>query len=246
MEVGEVFEGNHAQQTVYVSMKEEGVPTENVFVHGPGVTDWRELSPYGILSHPDNASLRAETLVVNLSVFPAFLPHNSEPIARNNIVFVAPTGNVSRYLQNECDPEDMPDRDLWRPDHSHHSCKGRDDSKYRGAMQAIATGKALFATSADLRQYGSVVPYGNVIMCGDTMAYCFAVPEANGNVTSASTAKLSAAVFHLFQLYERAEDVVQALKRCTRDIGEPGIDREFGNGLVDFRCVETARPVVER
>ena len=31
-----------------------------------------------------------------------------------------------------------------------------------------------------------------------------------------------------------------------RDIGEPGIDREFGNGLVDFRCVEATRPVVDR
>ena len=246
MEVGEVFEGNHAQQTVYVSMKEEGVPTENVFVHGPGVTDWRMLSPYGILTHPDNASLRAETLVVNRSVFPAFRPHHSNLIARNNIVFVAPTGNVERRYKNECDPEDMPDRDLWRLDHSFHSCEGNDDSIYRGAMQAIATGKALFATSVDLRQDGSVVLYGNVIMCGDTMAYCFAVPKAGGDVTSASTAKLSAAVFHLFQLYERAEDVVQALKRCTRDIGEPGIDREFGNGLVDFRCVEATRPVVDR
>ena len=108
--VGEVFEGSHAQQTVYVSMKEEGMPTENVFVHGPGITDERILDTHGLLIHPDNASLRAETLVVNQSVFPAFLPHNSEPIARNNIVFVAPTGNVSRYSQNECDPEDMPDR----------------------------------------------------------------------------------------------------------------------------------------
>ena len=98
----------------------------------------------------------------------------------------------------------------------------------------------------NLQQDGSVEPYHKVIKCGDTMAYCFAVPGAGGNFTSSATAKLSAAVFHLFQLYERAEDVVQALKRCTRDIGEPGIDREFGNGLVDFRCVEATRPVVDR
>ena len=247
MAPGEVFEGSHAEQTVYVSMKEEGVPAEHVFVHGPGVTDWGMLFTHGLLTHPNNASLRAETLVVNRSVLPAFLPENSEPIARNNIVFVAPTGNVSRYGENKCDPEDMPDRDLWRPGHSFYSCNDRDNHDiYRGAMQAIATGKALFATSADLQQDGSVEPDRNVIMCGDTMAYCFAVPLARGNSTSSATAKLSSAVFHLFQLYERAEDVVQALKRCTRDIGEPGIDREFGNGLVDFRCVETMRPVVDR
>ena len=246
MEVGEVFEGSHAEQTVYVSMKEEGVPTENVLVHGPGVTDRQQLALRGILTHPDNASLRAETLVVNRSVFPAFRPEDSEPIARNNIVFVGGTANVNHRTVNRCDPEDMPDRDLWRPDHSFHSCGGNDDSIYRAAMQAIATGKVLYATAADLQQDGSVEPHHGVIKCGDTMAYCFAVPLAGGNSTSSATAKLSAAVFHLFQLYERAEDVVQALKRCTRDIGEPGIDREFGNGLVDFRCVETMRPVIDR
>ena len=246
MEDDEVFEGSHAQ-AMYTYMKEEGVPTENVFVHGPGVTDWRELHPYGILTHPDNASLRAETLVVNRSVFPAFQPEDSEPIALNNIVFVGATGNVDRRDKNKCDPEDMPDRDLWRPDHSLYSCDGANNHGiYRGAMQAIATGKALYATAADLQQDGSVEPHHGVIKCGDTMAYCFAVPTAGGTQTSRSTAKLSAAVFHLFQLYERAEDVVQALKRCARDIGEPGIDREFGNGLVDFRCVEATRPVVAR
>ena len=72
------------------------------------------------------------------------------------------------------------------------------------------------------------------------------MPIVGGGVTSAATARLSAAVFHLFQLYEDAGDVVRALKRCTRDIGAPGIDREFGNGLVDFRCVEATRPVVDR
>ena len=247
LEVGEEFENSHAKQTVYVSMKEQGVPKENIFVHGPGVTNWRILGPFGILTHPANASLRDETLVVNQSVLPAFYAYDSDPIAEHNIIFVAPTGNVDRTYENECDSKNKPpDRDMWRPDHSFHSCEGRDDSVYRGAMQAIATGKVLFATSADLRQDGSVEPYGGVIMCGDTKEYCFAVPRTRGNVTSKSTAELSAAMFHLFQLYEDAEEAVRALKRCTRDVGEPGIDREFGNGIVDFRCVEAARPMVDR
>ena len=247
LHVGQAFAGSHAQQTVYVSMKEEGVPTEHVFAHGPGIADERILGTRGLLTHSSNASLRAETLVVNRSVFPAFRSEDSEPIARNNIVFVGGTANVSRLTVNKCDPEDMPDRDLWRSDHSYYSCDGANNhGTYRGAMQAIATGKVLYATSADLRQDGSVEPHHRVIKCGDTMAYCFAVPRAGGNYTSPATAKLSAAVFHLFQLYERAEDVVQALKRCTRDIGEPGVDREFGNGLVDFRCVEAVQPVVAR
>ena len=242
---GEPFERSHAQ-AMHTYMKEEGVPEENIFVHGPGVTDNRLLTLDGLLTHPGNASLRAETLVVNRSTLPAFLPYFTDAIAEHNIVLVAPTGNVDRYYENECDPEDMPDRDMWNRNHSFHSCEGRDDSIYRGAMQAIATGKALFATSADLQQDGSVEPYSRVIKCGDLGVSCFAVPRAGGLFTSGATAKLSAAVFHLFQLYEDAEDVVRALKRCTRDIGAPGIDREFGNGLVDFRCVEAARPVVDR
>ena len=246
LEVGDVF-GGHAKQTVYVNMKGEGVPEENILVHGPGVTNRRMLHPSGILTHPANASLRAETLVVNRSTFPAYHTDIGNAIAEHNIVFVAPTGNVSSHGKNECNPENMPDRDLWNRNHSFHSCNGRTyDTAYRGAMEAIATGKALFATSADLQQDGSVEPHSGVIKCGDTRRYCFAVPTTGGTVTSSATAKLSAAVFHLFQLYEDAEDVVRALKRCTRDIGAPGIDREFGNGLVDFRCVEATRPVFDR
>ena len=157
-------------------------------MHSLGVTDPKKLGTLGILTHPANASLRAETLVVNKSLFPPFsaYPPYIDAIAESNIVFVVPTANVSRYGQNECDLEDMPDRDLWHPDHSFHSCKGEYGGTYRGAMQAIATGKALFATSADLQQDGSVQPHRRVIMCGDTKDYCFAIPYAGGSVTSTS------------------------------------------------------------
>ena len=233
---------------MHAAMKEEGVPEENIFVHGPGVTDRRLLGLTAILTHPVNArQLCAETLVVNLSSFPLFRSRQVDAIADNNIVVVNAAGNVTRGYENECDPEDMPDRDLWHPGHSFHFCnKERGDSVYRQAMQAIETGKVLIATSADIQQDGSVEPDLRVIKCGDLMASCFALPHAAGLLTSGATAQLSAAVFHLFQLYEDAGDVVRALKRCARDIGEPGIDREFGNGLVDFRCVEATRPVIGR
>ena len=93
-------------------------------------------------------------------------------------------------------------------------------------------------------QDGTVVPGTIAMMCGDTKEQCFAVEQSG--VTSASAAALSSAVFHLFQTYEDAEDVVRALKSCATDIGEPGVDREFGQGLVDFRCAEAMLPVVER
>ena len=92
------------------------------------------------------------------------------------------------------------------------------------------------ATAAIREQDGTVVAEYRCLMCGDTMEQCFAVEQSG--ITSASAPALSAAVFHLFQTYEDAEDVVHALKSCATDIGEPGVDREFGQGLVDFRCAE--------
>ena len=110
--------------------------------------------------------------------------------------------------------------------------------------EVIATGKVLYATAAIRKQDGSIEPNLNVFKCGDTMEYCFTVTHAFA--TSIAAAKISAAVFHLFQLYDDADDVVHALKSCTEDIGEPGVDREFGQGLVDFRCTEAMLPVVDR
>ena len=245
--IGEAFEGNHAQTAVYVSMKEEGIPTERIHVEGPGITDPLALGPFGFLTHPDNAALRAETLVMNRSVFPAYHNGYSEDIAANNIVFVGSTSNVSSLVTNVCDPPGMPDRDLWHPDHSLWSdaCDGGQWRVwYDGMREVIATGKVLYATAAIRKQDGSIEPNLNVIKCGDTMEYCFTVTHAFA--TSVAAAKLSAAVFHLFQLYDDADDVVHALKSCTEDIGEPGVDREFGQGLVDFRCTEAMLPVVDR
>ena len=242
---GEAFEGSHAQRTVYVSMKEQGVPKANIHVHGPGITDWRVLGPYGFLTHPDNAALRAETLVVNRSVLPAFSRSSVEHLPAHNIIFVASAGNVNHHSVNQCDPPDNPDRDLWRPDHSYFTCDGANRRwQYTATMDAVRTGKVLMATAAVRRQDGTVVPDTGVMMCGDTREQCFAVEQSK--VTSASAPALSAAVFHLFQTYEDAEDVVHALQSCATDIGEPGVDREFGQGLVDFRCAEAMLPVVDR
>ena len=241
--VGEAFEGSHAQRTVYVNMKEQGVPTANILAHGPGITNWRVLGPYGLLTHPDNAALRAETLVVNRSVFPAFSRSSAQHIPAHNIIFVAAAGNLSAH-RRACAPTDPRIRDLWRPDHPYFTCGGDFRHEYTSTMAAVRTGKALMATAAIRRQDGTVVPDTDVMMCGDTKEQCFAVEQSG--ITSESAADLSSAVFHLFQTYEDAEDVVRALKSCATDIGEPGVDREFGQGLVDFRCTEAMMPVVDR
>ncbi len=242
--IGEAFEGSHAQQTVYVNMKEEGVPAASIVVHGPGITNPRALGSFGILTHPDNAALRAETLVVNLSVLPAFNRLSVPHIPAHNIIWVASAGNLDPDIA-ACGPTDPRIRDFWRSDHPYFSCEGRDRSPvYIDTMGAVRTGKVLMATAAVRRQDGTVVPDTGVMMCGDTREQCFAVEQSR--ITSASAPALSAAVFHLFQTYEDAEDVVHALKSCATDIGEPGVDREFGQGLVDFRCAAAMLPVVDR
>ena len=256
LDIGEAFEGSHAQQTVYVNMKEEGVPAANIHVHGPGITNWRVLGPHSILTYPDNAALRAETLVVNRSVLPAFNVLDAEHIPAHNIIFVAGAGNLDTDIR-ACDPTDPRIRDLWRPDHSHWTgipvgedtdvpdyCGSDFRWIYTATMDAVRTGKALMATAAVRNEDGTVVPDTDVMMCGDTKEQCFAVEQSG--ITSASAADLSSAVFHLFQTYEDAEDVVRALKSCATDIGEPGVDREFGHGLVDFRCAEAMMRVVDR
>ena len=48
--------------------------------------------------------------------------------------------------------------------------------------------------------------------------------------------------FYLAQLYPTAEEIVEVLNTCAIDIGEPGIDREFGRGLANIVCA----PVLEK
>ena len=238
----ESFRDSHAD-LMYRCAQRERVPAERIAV--PGLNVHYDSARDGLRGffRSENDSLRARTLVVNLSVFPAYWLRNADDIREHNIVFVGSAGNVERNNRNKCDPADMPDRDFWRPEHSYHSCGGNDNGAYRAAMQAIATGKALFATSAVRRLDGTIVPNRDTMMCGDTREYCFAVPSES---TSEATAMLSSSAFHLFQLYERAEDVVRALKSCAEDVGEPGVDREFGLGVLDLRCSEAMLPVIDR
>ena len=48
--------------------------------------------------------------------------------------------------------------------------------------------------------------------------------------------------FYLAQLYPTAEEIIETLNVCAIDIGEPGIDREFGRGLASITC----EPVIMR
>ena len=234
--VGRAYENSHAEGMLY-NMVDQGVPPEHLVAPGPELTEDRDSALYGVegFLRPVHDALRAETLVVNRSVSTAFSYGDADLIRPLNIVWSVSAGNV---VAGPC----ITDRDFWHLGNI-QAC-GVDTFFYYAMLNALETGKALMATAAVRREDGTVVPDEGVFKCGDMMEHCFAVPGAGS--TSVATARVSAAVFHLFQLYENAEEVVRALKSCVEDVGEPGIDREFGLGVIDFRCSEAMLPVVER
>ena len=233
---GRAFENSHAEGMLY-NMVDQGVPPEHLVAPGPELTEDRDSALFGVRGflRPVHDALRAETLVVNRSVSTAFTTGDADRIRPLNIVWSVSAGNV---VAGSC----ITDRDLWHL--GNIAACGDDNFFYYAMLNALETGKALIVTAAVRREDGTVVPDENVNKCGDMMEHCFAVPGAGS--TSVATARVSAAVFHLFQLYENAEEVVRALKSCVEDVGEPGIDREFGLGVIDFRCSEAMLPVVER
>ena len=99
------------------------------------------------------------------------------------------------------------------------------------------------ATGVGVLNRGKPTPEVDTVSCGDIAEYCFVVPAMT---SSEATAVLSSVMYYLMQMYETPEGAIHALKSCTKDIGEPGVDREYGQGLVDLRCPEALLPVIER
>ena len=105
-------------------------------------------------------------------------------------------------------------------------------------MAFLGTGKVLLAKYALQNSDGTIVPYEGNVKCGTVMEYCYSIlaPEGQDWGTSGASANLSALTFYLFQLWNTPEEVVGVLNVCTEDIGEPGIDEEFGRGIVSVVC----------
>ena len=56
--------------------------------------------------------------------------------------------------------------------------------------------------------------------------------------TSGAAAVLGAISYYLSHLYPTPEEVVSVLRSCAIDVGEPGVDEEYGVGLVNLFCPE--------
>ena len=168
--------------------------------------------------------LRRDTRVVYIPFLAPFAGINSAPrMAKNNIVFVFAAGNAYLTLDR---------RDLWSTEHPFW--EGYKMQYYNNMMSAFKTGKVIAATSAIETEEGDIVPWKEVVKCGDIAEWCFTVLPRE--YTSGASARLAAMAFYLAQLYPTAEEIVETMNVCAIDIGEPGIDREFGRGLANIVC----------
>ena len=155
--------------------------------------------------------------------------NDASRIAASNILFVIGTGNT--YLTRDR-------RDVWSKQHPFW--QGDGIRFYNNALASFKTGKVIAATSAWEKENNIIVPDETLVSCGDIAEWCFVVLP--NSYTSDASARLAAMSFYLAQLYPTAEEIVETLNACAIDIGEPGIDREFGRGLANIVCA----PVLEK
>ena len=197
-----------------------GVPEENLAVTDATwdffVTDeWRDIRDQTlVISHP--------TTFVASSIGGAewWIPF----IREHDILHVAAAGNVGSF--------DGWDRDLWYPDHPWW-----ESHSWENVFEGFATGKLIIATFAEINRAGTASPNLNTIRCGLAMEYCYSVQKhERHHGTSSATSALSALTFYLSQLWETPQEVVGVLNVCAEDVGEPGIDEEYGRGIVSVVC----------
>ncbi len=217
---------DHAQGMLR-NLIEEGVPEDRIwFPETTLSTDLRQFE------HEQNADLRARTKVAHMPQHAPF-SEDEDPgiVAAHNIVWAVAAGNTHALHPGG-------DRDFWRPDHHYWL---RDPSwhedEFGNHLKAFATGKVLLVTYAKRDEEGSYEPIETLVRCGEARDACLAIwRQAETGGTSDASAKLAAAAFYVFQLYEKAEEVVDTLKECAVDIGEQGVDVEFGHGLLNLAC----------
>ena len=201
---------------------------ELIYVSGDKEEGWYNKG-LRILVSGEYESLRLQARVVILPALIPFIGVNDAPrIAENNILFVIAAGNTYS-TENR--------RDLWSKEHPFW--QGEWVQSYNNALATFRTGKVIAATSAWETEEGIIVDE-ELVQCGDIAEWCFTVLP--NSYTSDASARLSAMSFYLAQLYPTAEEIVEVLNTCAIDIGEPGIDREFGRGLANIVC----GPVLEK
>ena len=204
-----------------------GVPEENLSIIG-------EIHIHDFFTKDKWKNLREETLVMGFPTTWAADLAPGEPaiIAEHDVLFVAGAVNT--------DTKGYHRRDFWYPDHP----QWKDNpEKWERSFAAFATGKVIIATYADLIA-GEVTPYSRTVKCGLAKEFCYSVirppdlipDDKFGQGSSNASAYLASLTFYLSQLWHTPQEVVGVLNVCAEDVGEPGIDEEYGRGIVSVVC----------
>ena len=232
-----LFKRHHGREMVR-AMNVMGIPeTHMVFIPEFSFTG-SKISKTGnegleMLVSEEYESLRKATRVVHLPLhIPLTHRRDALNVKENNMLFVVSSGNLNRFFRG--------DRDLYS---INHPIWGGDLSGYTNIRKVHDTGKAVRATSAKVTESGEVEPHEEVVKCGDLKESCFTIiPE---QYTSPASARLSAISFYLAQFWETPEEIVEVLKSCAVDVGEPGVDREYGQGVANLLCPQVLKKEVE-
>lgn len=242
-EIGEIY-GLHGlhMQGIITGM---GVPLEKTVFRGwfGGYTIRKGNDGLQRFTSGNDEELRKKTRVVHVPYFLPFGgPGDLERIQQQDrIVFVTATNNMDRQMQGDRDIYNTNHRGWHLPNDPETERAGR--KAYQEALKIHKTDKVIAATSARVTEEGEIEPNINVVTCGDIKETCFTMVPAQ--YTSTASARLSAIAFYLAQFWETPEEIVEVLRKCAVDIGEPGVDREYGSGMVNLLCPEVLRKEID-
>ena len=215
-----------------------GIPESNLVTHEEflGYKQEGNLGLTSLLSD-EYTVLRDRTRVVHIALFEPFKKEEDVPRIRAlDKVFVPGAGNINH---SEVFGEG---RDLYDVNNAHWN-KGPYIKKYQDILAVYSTGKVLAATSAVVTKANTIEPFKGVLMCGDIQEHCFTVIP--GQYTSSASARLAGMSFYLAQFYPTTDEVIETLKECAVDIGEEGIDREYGRGVANVLCPRVLKKELE-
>ena len=190
--------------------------------------------------------------VVNMSWSIPFVDTGvAKAIREHNMLFVNSAGNTPLFPEGHrrAGETDTSKRDRYM--RAGHIFNGDpwtdyDPSSYEETVASLATDKVILAKWVTVDERGDHVPYEESVRCGEAKESCFSLvlpPEWRdwGRIgTSRAAPRLSAYAFYLFQLWDKAEEVTHTLRDCAQDIGEPGVDDEFGQGIAHVDCDKVA------
>ena len=226
---------------MYEILRDLGIPSKNIvfFDHyqrtisvGGVITNITNNSTLNLLSAYSGSS---GCQIVGIPRYTPFMKGSDNLLSlieSHNFLFVMPVGNTRD-----------PNRSLWYPDGPLWALNlpGKDFDWF---MQLFDTGKVLVASTVAHEEIdGKVVikPSVGVEKCGEAKEHCFSLFSSSaprGSSASRATTRLSAISFYLAQMYPTAEEIVSVLRSCAVDVGEPGVDEEYGVGLVNLVCPE--------